>query len=146
MEMHLPGGSSWFAEFFQDHHTASTGDTDVVGDVSAEQLTDALEAMRRGDVEFVTLIDGDEFAQAAGDGDGPYLLEHHGADGAVAEVSTATFATVSTVLGGYRSGDETWRAVLAAPAPAAPTSAGSPSGTDPEDGGGGLLSRFRRRR
>lgn len=139
MEMHLPGGSSWFDSFFEDGHDAyDGGDQAVVPDVSAEELTEALQAMRRGDIEFVTLVDGDEFAQAAGDGDGPYLLEHHGGPGgAVTAVSNAPFDVVHSVLASYRSGDGAWRQVLPAPEPAP---------ADPAADGGGLLSRFRRHR
>ena len=139
MEMHLPGGSSWFDEFFDAGHDAyDGGDQAVVPDVSGEELDAALAAMQRGDIEFVTLVDGDEFAQAAGDGDGPYLLEHHGGPrGAVTAVSNAPFDVVTAVLTSYRSGDGAWRQVLPAPEPAP---------ADPDADGGGLLSRFRRRR
>ena len=127
MEMHLPGGSSWFDEFFDDGHDAyDGGDQAVVPDVSGEELDAALAAMQRGDIEFVTLVDGDEFAQADG-----------GPRGAVTAVSNAPFDVVTAVLTSYRSGDGAWRQVLPAPEPAP---------ADPDADGGGLLSRFRRRR
>jgi hypothetical protein len=139
MEMHLPGGSSWFDEFFDDGHDAyDGGDQAIVNDVSVEELTEALQAMQRGDVEYVTLVHGDEFAQAAGDGDGPYLLEHNASPrGPVTSVSNAPFDVVTAVLTSYRSGDGAWREMLPAPEPAP---------AEPDAEGGGLLSRFRRRR
>lgn len=140
MDMHLPGGTSWFDSFFEDDDRIGYDGADqaMVSEVSAEELTEALQAMARGDIEYVTLVDGDEFAQAAGDGDGPYLLEHHaGPGGAVTAVSNAPFDVVTAVLASYRSGDGAWRQVLPAPEPAP---------ADPDADGGGLLSRFRRRR
>mgnify|MGYP000850388860 FL=1 len=139
MEMHLPGGSSWFDSFFDDSHDAYQGaEQAVVADVTVEALDAALAAMQRGDIEYVTLIDGEEFAQAAGDGDGPYLLEHHGGPrGPVTSVSNAPFDVVTAVLTSYRAGDGAWRQVLPAPEPAL---------ADQDGDGGGLLSRFRRRR
>lgn len=54
--------------------TDAGGDVGVSG-VDAAGLTDALDAMARGDIEYVSLEDGDAILQAAGDGDGPYQLE-----------------------------------------------------------------------
>ena len=42
---------------------------------------DALDAMTRGEIEYVILEEGDEFLQAAGDGAGPYALQFSPASG-----------------------------------------------------------------
>ncbi len=141
MELHTPGGVDWFSALLyhgQVNRHEST-EHEVLVDVSAEALDGALEAMRDGRIEFVTLVDGDEFAQAAGDGDGPYVLEHYRDGKPTVTVSNAPFELVSVVLGKYRSGDGSWRQDLGAPESTATPSQGLV--TEPKRGG--FLSRLR---
>jgi hypothetical protein len=93
---------------------------DPSGDVKVEGVTeahtvDALDALERGDIEYMILEHGDEFLQAAGTGDGPYALQ-------VGSTATETMfevrggvdrITMRRVLLGYRSGDAGWRGSLA---------------------------------
>jgi hypothetical protein len=121
MELHLPGGSSWFSTFVESRDAHQHSDADVLDDVSADDLAAALDALRRGDVEFVTLVDGEEFAQAAGDGEGPYQLEHHdGTGGDPTAVADAPYDLVVDVLGRYLAGDDSWRTSLGARSSSAP--------------------------
>lgn len=121
MELHLPGGSSWFSAFLESRNDLQTTDADVLADVSADDLVAALEALRRGDIEYVTLVDGEEFAQAAGEGDGPYQLEHHDGSGDdPTATASASYELVVDVLSRYRAGDPSWRVQLGARASAPP--------------------------
>jgi hypothetical protein len=79
--------------------------------VSEAQLVDALDAMTRGDIEYVILESGDDFLQAAGDGAGPYALQFsQGTAGVMEEVRGPVDAfAVRAVLVAYHRGDPRWR-------------------------------------
>ena len=75
MILRLPESGSLVASLLSglDQVSGSAGG-DTVDDVSPEQLDEALAAMRRGEIEYVIVEDGDDFIQAAGDGEGPYQV------------------------------------------------------------------------
>src|SRR4051812_7949772 len=76
MEMRLPESGSAIASIVAGlGRTTMDGTGVTVAAVTEAQLVDALEAMARGDIEYVILEDGDTFVQAAGDGAGPYALQ-----------------------------------------------------------------------
>jgi hypothetical protein len=78
---------------------------------SEAQLREAIDAMSRGDIEFVIVERGEEFLQAAGEGDGPYALQHSaGSSGKMTEVRGGVSAeTVRKVLVAYSGGEEGWK-------------------------------------
>jgi hypothetical protein len=83
----------------------------AIAEVTEAQLVDAIDAMARGDIEFVILEDGEAFLQAAGDGDGPYQLEFRaGAEAEQLEVPGGVDrATVQARLTAFRRRDARWR-------------------------------------
>jgi hypothetical protein len=86
----------------------------TVGDVSEPHLLEALDALERGDIEYVVLEHGDEFVQAAGAGDGAYVLQAgSAATEARFEVPGGVDGpTLRRALVGYRRGDPQWRGAL----------------------------------
>jgi hypothetical protein len=92
-------------------HTAADGSGIAVDAVSEPQLVEALDALARGDIEYVILEDGEAFLQAAGAGDGPYALQFSRAsgDGMVEVPGGVPSVTMRTALLGYRRGDAGWR-------------------------------------
>ena len=104
MNLRLPASGS-LVEVLFDRLAASP--TDPTGSTPIENVTDAdvlsaIDAMQRGDIEYVILENGDEFLQAAGEGNGPYALE----------VSTDTAGLMVGVRGGVDA--ETMRKVFLA--------------------------------
>lgn len=134
--MRIPGGFSLFESLLasDDQFVARLGNE--IPDVSEGDLDLALEALRRGDIEFITLIDGDEMTQAAGEGDGPYYLEHQPTpDGPLTSVDNAPFEVVAVTLRSYRAGDDGWKKVL-------PPATGVTSPTSPVEEKKGFMSRL----
>ena len=111
MRMRLPESGLLLEALLSGLGHAVTDGTDVeVDDVTEPQLAQALDAMARGDIEFVILESGDAFVQAAGEGDGPYALEFSPASGdGLQEVrGGVTAAAARAALEGYRRGDPAW--------------------------------------
>jgi hypothetical protein len=92
----------------------SAGDT-TIRTPTAEQLAAAIDAMTKGYMEYVILEDRGQFVQAAGEGGGPYALQHFpGGSDAMLEVTGGVDAeTMRKVLEAYRRGDMGWRGALA---------------------------------
>jgi hypothetical protein len=90
--------------------TTMDGTGIAVDAVTEPQLGDALDAMARGDIEYVILEDGDAFVQAAGDGAGPYALQlSPGSGDGLQEVRGGVGGeTMRGVLLAYRRGDPAW--------------------------------------
>ncbi len=117
MDMRMPGGSSLFATLFDTGAVADpvgTRSGAIVRDVTEAQLVEALVSMAAGSIEFVGLVDGGDFIEAAGSDDGPYAL-HHGTAAAAAvagEIPNGVDrATMEAALLAYRRGDPSWRSV-----------------------------------
>lgn len=115
MDMKLPDSGSWLDDLFGDVTSAHLGDAFVMQGVNEADLNAAIEAMVRGDIEFVILEDsvhGDGFLQAAGQGDGPYQLNYKAAnDETLYEVTGGVSVDrVKSALGSYRNGDGRWHA------------------------------------
>jgi len=146
MRMRIPVGSSWFSTFFDDTRIdAGVSEHDYFDDVSSEALGSALDALSRGEIEFVILEAGDDFVQAAGDGDGRYQLEHFAEDGTVTASADASFAAVAAVFNSYMTGDEAWRAILGrTDSPPRPSTAPAAEGGPVGDGRSRLRRLFRR--
>ena len=80
--MRLPDSGSLIGSIVNGlGHTTADGTGVAVDGVTEAQLVDALDAMTRGEIEYVILEEGDEFLQAAGDGAGPYALQFSPASG-----------------------------------------------------------------
>lgn len=85
-----------------------------VGNPTEAQINEAIDAMIRGHMEYVILEDKGQFVQAAGDGAGPYALEHFpGGSESILEVPGGVDAdTMRKVLLAYARGDLGWRGAL----------------------------------
>ncbi|MEO8076404.1 MAG: hypothetical protein ABI818_08770, partial [Acidobacteriota bacterium] len=108
MMMRLPEESSWVDALLSSTSAPGAGTSgNTIDEVSEAQLIDALEAMARGDIEYVILEHGDAFLQSAGDGDGPYQLECRAAshEPIVAVSRGVNRAGVRQVMLAYRRGD-----------------------------------------
>ena len=111
MMMRLPEESSWVDALLGSINPPGAGTVgDPIDGVSEAQLIDALEAMARGDIEYVILEHGDAFLQSAGDADGPYQLEFRAAshEPIVAVSRGVDRAAVRRVMLAYRRGDPNW--------------------------------------
>lgn len=86
----------------------------VVEHVSEADITAALDALVRADIEFVILEHGDEFLQAAGAGTGPYALQFSpDATGSLQEVPGGVDAeTMRSAVMAYGRGEAGWRGGL----------------------------------
>lgn len=87
--------------------SAAGGATEDVGE---REIADALDALERGDIEYVILEDGEEFVQAAGSGAGPYAVEWQPRGGGpLREVpGGASAETMRSVIGAFGRRDATW--------------------------------------
>jgi hypothetical protein len=115
MLMRLPDSGSLAASFLSSlGRTVVDGSGIAVDGVDDAQLTGALDALSRGDIEYVILEAGDEFVQAAGEGDGPYALQFSPASGdGLQEVPGGVgAAAVREALQAYHRGDPAWRRPL----------------------------------
>jgi len=116
MNLRLPASGSLLESLLNHLGTAPndpSGDLTLEG-VTEAHLVDALDALERGDLEYVILEHGDEFLQAGGTGDGPYALQ-------VGSTATETMfevrggadrMTMRRVLLSYCGGDVGWRGSL----------------------------------
>jgi hypothetical protein len=112
MQMRLPDSGSLSASFLGGlGHTIADGTGLAVEGVTEAQLGAALAALARGEIEYVILEAGDEFVQAAGEGDGPYALQFNpaSADGLLEVPGGVSDAAMRTALQAYRRGDADWR-------------------------------------
>ena len=113
MDMKLPGSGSWLDGLLGDSTGALTDTTGVVvSAVTEPQLSGAIDAMVRGEIEFVILEDGDAFMQSAGQDNGPYELNYRTADDeTLYEVpGGVTAAAMRTALLSYRRDEASWHA------------------------------------
>ena len=91
-----------------DPSHAVSGDLGI-DDASPEQLNDALDALVRGDIEYVMLEDGDDFLQVAGEGDGPYQVEVSQQE-RLREIPGGMDApSMRALVAAYHRGDSAWR-------------------------------------
>lgn len=111
MEIHVPGGN--FLDILLDTNAAYQGPSDtVIPNASEDQLTDALTAMERGEIEYVILQDGDHFLQAAGDAKTSYSLEYNdGSDKIQYRASNTKIpgAQVADTFRAYLKRDAEWK-------------------------------------
>ena len=113
MDMKLPGSGSWLDGLLGDSTGALTDTTGVVvSAVTEPQLSGAIDAMVRGEIEFVILEDGDAFIQSAWQQDGPYALNYRTAeDETLYEVpGGVNDAAMRAALLSYRRADGRWHA------------------------------------
>lgn len=113
MVMRLPGSGTLLESLLNGlgQPAVPTDSGTSVDAVSEAQLKEALNSLAHGEIEFVILEDGPAFLQAAGEGDGPYAVEHcenegaplTGIDGGVDR------ATAERVMLAFRRGDAAWR-------------------------------------
>jgi hypothetical protein len=119
MRLRVPDGGSLIDALLGslgDPSPAASGDLGI-DDVSAAQLTDALAALVRGDVEYVILEDGDDFFQVAGQGEGPYAVEFS-QQGQLREIAGGTDVTaMHSLVTAYHRGDQIWRSANWTPVP-----------------------------
>ena len=109
--MRLPDSGSVLESILGDLGRAPADGTGVwVAAVTDTQVAGAIDAMGRGDIEYVILEDGGEFLQAAGDGDGPYALQFSSASSGLQEVAGGVnVEAVRSAFAAYRRGERTWR-------------------------------------
>ena len=115
MQMRLPESGSLIAAVLGGlGHAVADGEGIAVDQVGEAQLAEALAALSRGDIEYVILEAGDEFLQAAGEGDGPYALQFNpaGGDGLLEVPGGVDGAALRTALLAYHRGDPAWRGAL----------------------------------
>jgi hypothetical protein len=113
MLMKLPDSGSWLAAALGGlGQTISDPGNAAVADVSEAQVTDALDALARGDIEFVILEEGNAFLQVAGEGEGPYQVEYCAGDAndMVRIPGAVDQQTARRVMLAYRRADPDWRA------------------------------------
>jgi hypothetical protein len=113
MNLRLPGSGSMFEALLDSpgRTVADLTGATVVSSVSEEQLARALDALERGEIEYVILEDGEAFLQAAGEGAGPYAVQFSpGSGGDLIEIGRAAdAAAMRETLRRYRRGDPAWR-------------------------------------
>jgi hypothetical protein len=112
MRLRLPESGS-ILESLLNHlgHTTGTPAGPVVEATDEAQVERALDALERGDIEFVILEDDDAFLQAAGSGDGPYALQFSpDSSGRLLEAPGGVDRqTMRRSMMAYARGDATWR-------------------------------------
>ena len=113
MNLRIPGSGS-VLEALLDNLGNTVADAvggRLVSSVSEAQLDQALDALARGDIEYVILEDGDAFLQAAGEGDGPYVLQFTPGSGQdlIDLRGGANADTMRDIFRRYRGGDSDWR-------------------------------------
>jgi hypothetical protein len=91
--------------------TPMDGHDVAVESVTNAQLSEAIAAMERGDIEYIILENGQEFLQAAGAGEGPYALQFSPLSGAAMEEARGGVdaLTMRSVFLAYHRGDPGWR-------------------------------------
>jgi hypothetical protein len=111
MTLRIPGSGTFLESWLNGvGHLPGAGDDHAVEAVTYEQLVSAVEAMERGDIEYVILENGDEFIQAAGAGSGRFAMQFSPVSGDMEEVRGGVEATTMRgVLLAYHRGDPAWR-------------------------------------
>ncbi len=112
MHMRLPESGSLIASVAAGlGHATADGTGIAVDAVTEPQLVEALDALVRGDIEYVIVEDGDAFLQAAGEGAGPYALQFSPAsgDGMVEVPGGVDGTSMRVALLAYRRGEAGWR-------------------------------------
>jgi hypothetical protein len=113
MNLRLPESGSLVESLLNSmgHTVANAAAGSTVAGVTEAQLTSALDAFVRGDVEFVVLENGDDFLQAAGSS--PFTLQHN--DGRTSAMSAAAGGVDERALRAafvsYLRGDAGWRTI-----------------------------------
>lgn len=113
MNLRLPESGSFVESLLNSlgRTVANASPGSTVGDVTEPQLSSALDALVRGDIEFVVLENGDDFLQAAGGP--PFTLQHH--DSQTSAMSAAAGGvderTLRAAFSAYVRGDASWRAL-----------------------------------
>jgi len=108
VELILPSGDL-VASLFS---TPIEGSGSSVPAPSAAQVSSAIEGLAEGWIEYVILQEGDEFVQAAGEGNGPYRLERCEGDPAGIWYADGPIdrSTLTTVLLSFHRRDADWTA------------------------------------
>ncbi len=111
MQMLVPGGGSWFDWVERTAPSSAPGGHAGTEEPTVADVSQALEAMRAGHLEYVILDAGDgTFVQAAGSGDAGYQLERW-VDGEVASSSAgARMEDVRASFAAYLEGERPARA------------------------------------
>jgi hypothetical protein len=105
MRLRTPEGSwfDWLLQYSDSNAPVSNTGTEAPTPVDVEQ---AIEAMRLGQIEYVTLdADDGTFVQAGGEGETEYQLEHWADGTAVRSTATATISDVRAALLAYLAGE-----------------------------------------
>lgn len=112
MEILIPGDAASLLEnllspgsYYQGGHTA-------LPDVSEDDLVRTLDALARGNIEYIIVRDRDRFIQAAGDEHSGYVLEYN--DGSPKEQFRATRRSITgaelrSALIAYLNRDRAWQ-------------------------------------
>ena len=113
MNLRLPGSGS-ILEALLDNLGNTVADAvggTTVPSVSEAQVDQALEALTSGEIEYVILEDGEAFLQAAGEGNGPYVVQFTpGSDQDLMDLRDgANAATIRDIFRRYLRGDPAWR-------------------------------------
>lgn len=77
MDLHIPDGNNFFEMLSANGYAYSSVTDAVIPNADADKLMAALTALARGEIEYVILMDGAEFLQAAGDARNGYVLEYN---------------------------------------------------------------------
>jgi hypothetical protein len=113
MNLRLPESGSLVESLLNTlgHTVANSTAGQTVPGVTEPQLTMALDALVRSDVEFVVLENGDDFLQAAGAS--PFALQH--SDAQTSTMSAAAGGVDERILraafSAYLRGDVSWRSL-----------------------------------
>ncbi len=106
MDLLTPGGIGGGGNYNAAGHAVTSDPTEV-------DLLTALEAMERGDIEYVILEDAHSqlFMQAAGDAKSGYVLEYAGgqADTIYSARGTVTGPLLTEILAAFLNHDQAWR-------------------------------------
>lgn len=115
MNLEVPSGSPFMDSLLDTSNVADGVSGSVIQNVTAQQVTDALASLGRGDIEFVILSDGNRFMQAAGDTRSGYTLEYN--EGSTKEQFRATTRKISdadltSAFRTYFQNDPTWKTLF----------------------------------
>lgn len=85
--------------------------SETIGGATEADLLGTLDFMADGNIEYVILEDGERFLQGAGEGDGPYQLEHcpGDADAMTHVPSGVDRAGLRDAMTSFLGGDTAWQ-------------------------------------